>query len=68
MKTIVLTGMSETDLNSQQWVWQTNGTNKKNLKQWPDEHLPMRMRSQITGRKLLPVNDQWSRKIDYEEV
>jgi hypothetical protein len=67
MKTIVLTGMSELELNNKQWAWQTNGTKKRIAKQWPDERLPMRMRSPTPGRKILFNEDQLSRKIDYEE-
>jgi hypothetical protein len=67
MKTIVLTGMSETDLNNQQWSWQTSGAQKRIVKQWPDERLPTRMRSPMPMQKILPTDDQLSRKIDYED-
>jgi hypothetical protein len=67
MKTIVLTGMSELELNNKQWTWQTSSTKKTIVKQWPDERLPMRMRSPMPGQKILFNEDQVSRKIDYEE-
>jgi hypothetical protein len=67
MKTIVLTGMSETDLSNQQWIWETSGAKKKIVKQWPDEHLPLRMRSPIPMQKILPTQDQLSGKIEHDE-
>jgi hypothetical protein len=67
MKSIVLTGMDETDLNNKQWAWQTNGTKKRIVNQWPDERLPARMRTPMPGQKILFNEDQVSRKIDYEE-
>jgi hypothetical protein len=67
MKTVILTGMSELDLNNQQWAWQTSGTRKTIFKQWPDELLPLTMQSPRSMQKLLPVSDRLSRKIDYKE-
>jgi len=68
MKTIVLTGMSATDLNNQQWAWQTTGAKKTIVKQWPDELLPLRMQLPRPGQKLMPASNQHSRKLDYEEA
>jgi hypothetical protein len=67
MKTINLTGMSELDLNNKQWSWQTNGTKKTIVKQWPDELLPLQMRAPMRGKQILFREDRLSRKIDYEE-
>ena len=67
MKTIVLTGMSELELNNKQWDWQTSGAKKRIAKQWPDELLPIRVRGPMPGQKILFNEDSLSRKIDYEE-
>jgi len=58
--------MDESDLNRKQWDWQTSGSKKTVLKQWPDEHLPMAMTSRPFGTKLDTFPDQYSRRIDYE--
>jgi hypothetical protein len=67
MKTITLTGMDEVDLNKKQWDWQTTGPAKKIIKQWPDEHLPMRVRHQTPGMKLDKFPDQYLRRLDYKD-
>jgi hypothetical protein len=66
MKTVTLTGMDETDLNQKQWVWQTTGSPKRIIKQWPDERLPMTMQAQRFGQKI-QFKDQISRRLDYED-
>jgi hypothetical protein len=68
MQTITLTGMSETDLDQKQMDWQRMPPNKKIIKQWPDEHLPMKMRYRPPLTKIEFKDDQYSRRIDYEEV
>lgn len=60
--------MDEYDLNQKQWAWQTTGSNKKIMKQWPDERLPLNFRDIRPGQKLDRFLDQYSRRIDYEEV
>jgi hypothetical protein len=66
MKTITLTGMDEADLNKKQWDWQTTGSKKAIVKQWPDEILPRKMRALSFATKI-EFSDQFSRRIDYEE-
>jgi hypothetical protein len=66
MKTISLTGMSETDLNQKQWEWQTTGMKKTIIKQWPDEMLPKTMASPRSGQKI-EFQGQFSRRLDYED-
>ena len=66
MKTITLIGMDEADLNKKRWDWQTSGSKKTIIKQWPDERLPLKVKSPAPGTKAEP-SDQFSRRIDYED-
>jgi hypothetical protein len=69
MKTKILTGVSESDLDQKQWEWQTTANPPvRIIKHWPDELLPLTMRTPIPGTHLPPAKDSWQRQIDYEEV
>ena len=63
MKTITITGMGETDLNKKQWDWQTTGAPKRIVKQWPDEHLPLKMQHRPRHTKIEFKDDQYSQRI-----
>jgi hypothetical protein len=63
MKTKVLTGKNEDDLNRQQWEWQSQSKIVIKRK-WPDERLPLAMKPPTSGK--IEALDQVSRRIHYE--
>jgi hypothetical protein len=67
-KTKTITGITPSEINKKQWEWQTTTSPPVRIaKQWPDQRLPLDMKSPGNHKKIEEFDDQFSRRIDYED-